>query len=257
MSKPKIVLWDLETLPNLPELMKRVPSLGNWPGRTMKAEVNSIICFGYKYLGDTTAQCINAWDFANWDEDVNDDSAICMMVYDILKDADAFVTHNGRKFDLKVLNTRLMKHGFPPIAKKPHIDTLVVARRLSLYSNRLGDVSKFFGMEGKLDNGGWDLWVEVMQRDKASQKLMTEYCLQDVEVLNQIYNELRPLITNIPNYNMFNTDDRGVCPNCGSHKLINHGTRVAKTRIIQRYLCGECGSVHGITKAGNASVEGV
>lgn len=238
--KPNIILWDLETLPNLTEVMKRIPSMSAWPGRTLKAEINSIICFGYKRLGDKNASCINAWDFQQ--KNINDDSAVVALAYEILKDADGIVTHNGKRFDLPVLNTRLMYWGFPPLHKIPHADTKIIAKRLSLYSNRLGDVSSFLGGESKLENGGWDLWVRVQNGDKAAMKLMEQYCKQDVEVLEQVFTGLRPLIKNseLPNYNSFTETD--VCPNCGSKELHKHGVITRLTGDVQRYLCTNCGT---------------
>lgn len=239
---PKIIFFDLETLPNLDTVMKIIPSIGNWPGRTLKAELNSIICFGYKVLGDKKAKCINAWDFENWNEDVNDDSAVVMMAYEILKDADVIVTHNGKRFDLPVLNTRLMANGFPPLHKIVHVDTKNVAKRLSLYSNALNNVAKFFKLEEKMENGGWDLWCKVQKRDKKAQKTMSEYCAQDVEVLEQVYKKLRPLLKNAETANYAHRKAERSCNSCGSSNIVGHGTYMRKTGERQRYICNDCGS---------------
>jgi DNA polymerase elongation subunit (family B) len=123
MSEPRIVLWDLETLPNLKEVMKIFPSLSNYPGLTMKASINSIICFGYKIYGEKKTHCINAWDFPEWNKNVNDDKKLCQEAYSILSAADAIVTHNGRRFDWKFFQTRLLLHGMKPLSNIMHIDT--------------------------------------------------------------------------------------------------------------------------------------
>lgn len=242
MNSPKILLWDLETLPDPQRVMQVFPSIGNWPGRTFKANISTIICFGYKWLGDKEASCINAWDVPQ--DHPNDDGYLIHAAYEILKEADCLVTHNGKKFDLKVMNTHLIKYGLPPLHKIPHVDTKIVAKRISLYSNRLGDVSKFLGGEDKLENGGWDLWCRVQNGDKKAQELMTSYCKQDVEVLEQVFLGLRPLMTNteVPNYNLYAEDGTLRCPKCGSDKLTKHGVRRRVTGNRQRYLCGDCGS---------------
>ena len=245
MKEPKIIFWDLETLPNPDMVLKNLQSIGNWPGRTMKAELNSIISFGYKYLGADEAEVINAWEFPQWDKDVNDDSALVAVIYDMLKDADAICTHNGKRFDLKVLNTRLAKHGYPPLHKIPHIDTMVVAKRgLSLYSNSLNNVAKFFGCESKMKHDGWDMWMAMYKRDKRSMKLMSDYCAQDVEVLEQVYMKLRPYMKNseLPDYNVYKDIKGHMCPNCGSKKLYKNGTRMLKGGRQQRLICNECGT---------------
>ena len=119
--EPRIILWDLETLPDAREAIKVWTGLGNYPGLTLKASISSIICFGYKVYGkDKPVKCVAAWDFkTRWKKDINDDYMVVKAAYDVLRTADLIVTHNGKRFDQKHLNTRLIKHGFPPL---PPID---------------------------------------------------------------------------------------------------------------------------------------
>lgn len=242
IKQPKIILWDIEILLNLPEFMKKV--METYDRATMKATLSTLINFGYMELGDKKAKVINAWDFPNWDKDVNDDYHVVKAAGEILYDADAIVTHYGSKFDLPFLNSRLLYHGLPVVPKIPHIDTCTVARnRLYLHRNRLNTIAQFFSLEEKLENGGWQLWVDVSQRKKSAQKKMSAYCAQDVITLKDVFLKLRPLVNNIPNYRIFSDDpDVRVCPSCGSKKLEKHGTRATKTKIYQRYRCRSCGS---------------
>jgi DNA polymerase elongation subunit (family B) len=252
MTKPKIVIWDLEIIPDAKNIMRKTIELYN--GATMGANLSTIICFGYKVLGDKKAKCINAWDFPKrWKKDVNDDYEVVKAAYEVLKDADAIVTHYGKKFDLPHLNSRLMYHGFPPLPNIPHIDTFIVAKyKLKLHRRKLDTIAEFFGLERKMSTGGWELWVEVMNRKKSSCAKMAKYCKQDCEVLEKVYLKLRPLMTHIPNHNLFNDKDHQVCPNCGSKRVQKHGLRHTKTATQQRYRCLDCGSCSSkpITKSG-------
>lgn len=247
MAAPRIVLFDLETLPNMEEAMKVFPQIGAYPGLTLKAQINSIICCGYKVLSDNAiTACINAWDFEPWQRDVNDDSEVVRAVYEVLKDADCVVTHNGRRFDWKFLQTRLLKHGFDPLHKIPHVDTCAVAKaNLMTFNNRLGNVSEFLGLDKKMENGGWDLWVRVRRRDPEAMKIMTEYCMKDVDVLEGVFKRLRPLIKEIPNHNLFNiaVGMKNACPKCGSTRLKPQGHRYNATTIRKRWKCGDCGAM--------------
>jgi len=141
MKKPKIVHFDLETMPIPIEVYKRIPSFGAWPGRGFSADIQSIICFGYKIEGEANARCLNAWDFGTWEHDRHDDYELIRAAYDILEDADEIVTHNGKGFDVKMLDGRLAKHGLPALPKIHHIDTKQVVKKLKLYSKRLNDVA--------------------------------------------------------------------------------------------------------------------
>lgn len=248
-NKPRIIIWDLETLPDPEQIYKNIPSIGAWPGRTFKAELQSIMCFGYKVYGEKRTHCINAWDLDDWTKsktDRHNDKKLAMAASKILNEADAIVTHNGKRFDMKVLNTRLAKWGLPPVAPKMHIDTKIVAKKLSLYSNSLANVAKFFGVADKMTfNNKWGMWERIAfkKETKKDLKVMSDYCKMDVIVLEAIYDKLRPYATSIPNYNIFDKEpDNRKCPNCGSTKLHKHGTKVTPTKIYQRYLCQSCGT---------------
>jgi DNA polymerase elongation subunit (family B) len=246
-SEPKIICWDLETIPDLSEVMKVMPGLSAYPGLTLKATINSIICFGYKIFGEKKTHRINAWDFPGWKKSVNDDKSLCKVIYETLKDADAIVTHNGYRFDLKFLQTRLLKHKLPPLPKIIHIDTVRLAKsNLLMFNNRLDTIAKNLTSEQKMENGGWQLWVDVLKRDKKSMKTMEEYCKQDVNTLEAIYKVLRPFITQMPNYNIYSTIEAHVCPNCGSTRLHGHGAVARKTFISKRLLCLDCSTVSSI-----------
>lgn len=243
LREPKVVFWDLETIPNLKEVLKVYPKLGDYPGLTLKATITSIICFGYK-VGDGKVQCVNAWDYPRWRKDINDDGQIVRAAYEVLKDADAIVTHNGKRFDWKFLQTRLLHHGLPPLHKIIHVDTCAIAKsNLYLFNNRLTTLGKFLVDEDKLENGGWDLWVRVADREQKAMDLMERYCKQDVALLAKVFKRMRPFISTLPNFNLFQVGDRHVCPTCSSTRLVSHGYRVTKTRAYKRYQCKDCGSV--------------
>lgn len=227
------------------QVMKVFPQLSNYPGLTLKATVNTIICFGWKLFGkdQQAVSCVNAWDYASWAYDINDDRAVCLAAYDILKDADAVITHNGRRFDWKFLQTRLLFHGIPPLPKINHIDTCVLAKsNLFLFNNKLNTVAKFLTEEEKIDNGGWDLWVRVSQRENEACRLMSEYCQQDVITLEAVFRELRPFAVNLPNHGLFTEGAKRVCPSCGSSRHVKYGTRHTKAARYQRFMCTDCRS---------------
>lgn len=244
MSKPKIVFFDLETLMNMREIAKRFPSMSAYPGRTLKANINSIICFGYKIHGHKKAKCINAWDFkAKWKKDVNDDYAVCKAAYDILKDADEVITHNGKRFDWKFLQTRLAYHGLPTLPRIKHTDTCQLAKsNLYLYDNKLNTVAEHLGCSQKLAHTGWQMWVDVLNRKKSAQALMSKYCKQDVDVLEEVYHKLRSLSSNAIATAKVIQDGVRECPTCGESSLHKAGMRHTKTKSYMRYRCNSCGS---------------
>lgn len=245
---PKIVVFDLEIMPNLKEALRVWPQLSQFPGKTLKASITSIINAGWKYHGDHETQCINAWDFkSRWKKNKNDDYAVCKAIAEVLKDADAVVTHNGKRFDWKYLQTRLMINKLPPLPTSiKHIDTCsLVKSNLYLFNNRLNTVGKFLVEDEKLDHEGWDLWVKVHEKDPEAMATMEKYCIQDVDLLDKVFTELRPFAKNLPNKNLYRSaqkiiDEGEVCPTCGSENLVGWGWYHTKTDSFQRFRCKDC-----------------
>ena len=240
-SGPRIIAYDLETLPNLPEALKQWTQLSSYPGQTLKASISTIICAGWKVLGSKQVQCINAWDFPEWKKDVNDDKKVCQAIYDVLKDADCVLTHNGKRFDWKFLQTRLMFHGLQHLPKIHHVDTCAEAKKnMMVFNNRLNTLARFLTDDEKMDHEGWDLWVKVHARDPKAMKTMEKYCKQDVLVLEKVFNKLRPVIGSLPNQNLFNPLKAKACPGCGSSRLVGRGKSYTLTRTYHRYVCKDC-----------------
>ncbi len=65
-----------------------------------------------------------------------DEAALVARVADRIAAADLIVTYNGKTFDLPLLSSRTVMCRLPPLAQRPHLDLLHVARRL--HRQRLG-----------------------------------------------------------------------------------------------------------------------
>lgn len=250
-NKPKVILWDLETLPNADAILDDLPELNSDRyGLTLKAELNSILCFGYKELGSDKVKCVSVWDTPRGKKDLSDDLDLLKIAYNVLSEADAIVTHNGTNFDLKMLNTRLTMAGLPPLPKIQHIDTCQVSKhQLYFLRNRLDHLAQKLSTARKLKHDGWSMWARIAKsRYKPNNRAiakdkrdMVKYNKKDVIVLEQIFNKLRPYINNLPNHNIFSKDG-AACPTCGSYNLIRNGTRTTKTASYTRYRCNDCGT---------------
>lgn len=247
MSEPRVVCFDLETLPIMRQALLVWPQLSNFPGRTLKASLNSICCFGYKVLGEGEARVISAWDFPEWSADVNDDTPLLKAALEVLEGADALVTQNGKSFDEKVLQTRLLLRGLPNLPTLNHVDTKLLAKKFSFFSNSLKYLAEQLTEERKQENEGWNLWVRVYDRDPLACAEMAEYCKHDVKTTEAIYKKLRVAAKGanvLPNYNLFaqGGEGRNLCPHCGSSRLKSEGVRSTKTRTYRRYNCKDCGA---------------
>jgi len=70
---------------------------------------------------------------------------------------------------------------------------------------------------------------------------MKQYQLQDVNLLIDLYEKLRPWIDNHPNVNSAYDDGIDRCVACGSQHVIINGTRISSAGKYRRYQCQDCG----------------
>lgn len=240
MKDPRILLIDIETLPDLNKALKYWVKLSSFPGKTLRASVSSICSIAYKFLGEKKVHAMCAWDYPSWKKNVNDDRELVRDFAKIVEEADCIVGHNSKSFDWKHIQTRLLLAGHGLMDDKlAHVDTRQIAKKFYFIDNKLQTLGEELYGERKLDHEGWDLWVKTHGREKAAMKTMRDYNIQDVLLLEKIFRKLRPL-ANVPNYNLMNPYKEKVCPKCGSSRLHSNGRRYTRTRTYRRYVCLDC-----------------
>lgn len=182
-NKPKRKLFfDIETSPNIVTTW-RIGTKVNLSYESILKE-RAIICVAYKWSDEDEIHCIP------WNK--GDDRALLKSFSKIIESADEVITHNGDKFDIKWLRTRCMFHNIPFPTKLNSIDTLKFARsNFYLNSNRLDYIGKYTKVGEKIKNPS-DLWTKVViENDEDALEQMADYCVQDVLLLEEIYNKLQ------------------------------------------------------------------
>ena len=88
----------------------------------------------------------------------SDDLTIVVNMIEALNKADHMVTFNGKRFDVKLLDTRAIQWGLPPIKPIKHTDLFEQAKKVFKFpSNSMQNISMYLGEEGKLQTSGSDL----------------------------------------------------------------------------------------------------
>lgn len=165
-------------------------------------------------------------------------------IYKMLEEADAVVTYNGRAFDLKILNKEFALQGWPKPSPYKNIDMLQVVRtQFRFTSNKLAYVSAQLGLGTKTKHAGHELWLNCMNPKsedyESSWAVMEEYNVQDVRLLESVYERLKGWIPNHPSYSSLENDH--VCPNCGSKHLQRRGFTMTAALKYRRFQCRDCG----------------
>ena len=239
----RILLLDIETSPNT------VHCWGLWQQNVSINQImesSTTLCYAAKWLNE---------------EDIYFDSVhqskpktMLKGIHALLESADAVIHYNGTKFDIPTLNKEFLLTKLLPPSPYKQIDLLRVVRsNFRFPSNKLDYVSQRLGLGKKHAHEGHELWVKCMNGDKDAWKRMEEYNIQDVVLLESLYDNLLPWIKNPPNRNLYS--ETPCCPTCGHEHLQKRGTAVSTTGTYQRYQCRSCGSWSQGTKSTKKTVE--
>lgn len=237
-NKAKILFIDIETSPSLAMVWKRYDV--NISQDQVIAE-SFILTYSAKWLYDDNVM-FGALSFEEVREE--NDKRIVGEIHDLLDRADLVVGHNGRDFDIKIINTRMIFHGFTPPSPFRIMDTLLIARKFFKFpSNKLSSLCEYLGLDTKLETGGFKLWRGYMFGDEESMQKMIEYNIQDSVILEQLYIKLRPWDKSHPNLQVFNTESFDIlCPCCASDD-VSKTDKLFTTNVslFETYQCNSCG----------------
>lgn len=249
-SGPRILFWDLEVA----------------GVQALSADRGFITCFGYKFLGDQKARCLSLNDYPGRERPglyrgnrFHDDSNLLRAAAPILESAELLVAHFGEKFDRPYFRSRLLRANMRPMTNVRQVDTCLIARhQLKLSSNRLANLADFFQVKtGKMNKGrGWpEWWMGAMVGDPKSIDLMSAYCSQDVQCLEECFLKMR---RTIPGKYLVSVNSglTSLSPCCGA-TVQYRGTHWAEKRLYKRFMCNGCGKwsreVKPIPDLGNLS----
>lgn len=235
---PKILLLDIETAP----ILGNVWSL--WKQNVGLNQIKNdwyILSFCAKWLGENKI----IYHDQSKVRDVEDDQLLLVKLHALLDEADYVVAHNGKNFDVKKINARLITKGFMPYSPITVIDTLLEVRKVANFtSNKLEWLTGVLCQEKKLKHGkfpGFELWKECLRGNPKAWREMRLYNIQDVVSLEELYLKLRPWMEGHPNVATQLHPDTPTCPKCGSDHLNAKGYRYTVACQYVRYQCQACG----------------
>lgn len=231
----KLLTLDIEMAPNI---VHRWQLWGNdSTGLNQIVQPSEMMCAAYKWYGDSEVffmatpayeRYVSGWPLEH--------------LHEVVNEADAVITYNGKKFDIPRLNTAFLEAKLPPPQPYAHIDLYQVCRKVFGFpSNKLDYITnKILGV-GKTTHTGHDLWVACMAGDPEAWDMMKTYNKNDVVITEQLYDEIKAWIPGHPNALLYD-DNPGLkaCPRCGSNHYQKRGYARAATGVYQQYQCQTC-----------------
>ncbi len=234
-KEPRILLFDIETMANL------VYVWGKYEQDAIAYRRHwYMLTFAYKWLGENKTYVHSLPEYSLYKKEPENDKELVKELWKLFDEADIVIAHNGASFDVKKANARFIKHKLPPPSPYKIIDTKLVAKKyLKMDSNKLDDIGDYFNIGRKINTGGFELWLGCEAGDKKSWKKMCDYNIQDVILLEKVYLEMLPYMTQHPNLGLMNGIAHA-CPNCSSENVTKRGVSYTRTSVYQRFQCGDC-----------------
>jgi len=195
---------------------------------------SEIICISYKWQHDDKVHTLD-WRIG--------EKKMLKAFVKIMAEADEIIGHNGDRFDLKELRTRCIYHGVLMYPTYRTLDTLRKSRQyFNFSSNRLNYIGRFLNIGEKVDTGGIQLWIDVVE-NKSVKALenMIKYCERDVILLEDAYFVLSPFITHNNNFAVLTGGEKWECPECASSNVEMYRYYTTPLGVVRREMkCNSC-----------------
>ena len=156
----------------------------------LTADYGSIICCAFKPYGQKP--------YTIAIKQAGNDQRVVREIKEHLEKYNCWVTYFGKGFDVKYINTRLLKWGMPPIDKRPHVDMFFIMKSHVITGRK--SQAHLLGWlrteETKMSVSASD-WSELPFRLKEHLPTMIARCESDVVGLEALYRKCRRLIADI------------------------------------------------------------
>jgi hypothetical protein len=240
MSKPKILVFDIETAPI--EAYTWGLHDVNIPVEMIKHDF-SILCFAGKWVGDKNVITLDNRNKRNF----RDDKDLVRSIIKTLKSADILVSQNGIAFDAKKIASRAYFNNLPPYSlPQKHVDLLREGRRIFGHtSHKLAWITtKLSSTHQKSAHAafpGFELWKQVMAGNNKAWDEMVDYNAQDVIATEAVYHDYMTWFDNVDLRPFYEGGATADCRACGSNNMTRNGTVRRKAGRFQTFICNECG----------------
>lgn len=214
----RIVSWDIEAT-------------------GLKADFAYLLCAGFKVLGEKP-KIISIGDYKGKNIFDNEKRLVKDVIAEMNK-ADVLVSYFGTRYDHPFMNAKALEYGLEFPNPTPRLDLFFTAKsNLAISRKSMQNVAYFSNASHEKSPVEGKIWKAAMAGDRDALAWIEAHNLADIEVLEDVYIKLRPLMRTHPRINGIEN-----CRTCGSSKLQKRGTTVSVLRGPQyRIKCTNCGS---------------
>jgi RNase P subunit RPR2 len=201
----------------------------------------NVISWSAKWLGDSK---IMSAVQTKKEAIARDDKRITKKLWSLFDEAEILIAHNGRRFDIKKINTRFYMNDMGVPSSYLVIDTLIEARKnFAFSSNKLDYLGELMISKKKLSTD-FQLWKDCLAGNVEQLKRMQAYNDMDVRLLEEVYLEMRPWMKSHPNIALMLNGKGDSCPTCASTDIKENGAYyTTQANQYVSYRCNNCGAI--------------
>ena len=249
-NKPKVLFYDIETLPNISA------HFGSWnENLPYKQRIQESCLLSHSWCWDNDGE-IHGSVLTPTEAINHDDERLVLELWSLLDNADIVIGHNISRYDNKKANAYFIKYGLPPVSPFKSIDTLSIAKRKFKFEfNSLAYLAKYLGVTDKIENDGMPLWIDCHLGKQEALNTMLRYNIGDVKTQREVYNILKSYDNNGANMSLYDSTECLKCVSCGSHNvsvLTNKLVYTSSNKYLA-YRCNDCSIVMRGNKSGDVS----
>lgn len=236
-TAPTIIIMDIETMVKKAFLFRAGKQYVNADNFI---DTNTMICWSAKVLGDSKIMkdCVTSEEAVE-----KNHSRIVKSLWNVLNDADIVISHNGINFDIPMVSTFFLKEKLGLPKRFRNIDTCAISRRVFKFeSNRLDFIVRDLGLNSGKSDTDFQLWIDSYNGISSALKKMQLYNVNDILILEDLFNVFRSYIPNFPNMGVWGDIDVSVCPYCGGTNFDENGYVYSPNGKFNSYRC-ECKAI--------------
>jgi hypothetical protein len=194
---------------------------------------------GYKWLGDKKPVVLSIADYEEFTRDATNDKPLVRDFLKVYASADVTIAYNGTLFDRPYLLAKCMEHRLPIPPNVTMVDPyFTVKSNLRISRKSLQNTAYFLHLDKEKTRLEGRIWRRAATGHRPSIKYIVDHCAADVDVLEELYLYLRPLMRSHPRFGA----SLGQCRFCSSTRLQSRGRIVTKLKgESQRIRCSDCG----------------
>lgn len=230
-SNNRVMVYDIET--------SRTTAKVWWTGKqyinhkSLLSEP-AIISICYKWVGEEKVYTLT------WDKNKCDKKMLKKFLVDY-NSADMVIGQNNDRFDNRWVNARAMKHNLDINTMVKSFDVMKQTKKLfRLPSYSMDYITKYIGVENKMQHEGIVMWDKIEDGNKKEQKeylkKMVDYNIQDIICTEQMYTKLRKYMGHKVHFGVLNGQPKYTSPSDGTDNLTLLKTVTTSAGTIQHIM---------------------